>query len=210
MNPKASNGHEYILVAIDYFTKRIEAVSYARITAVVRFMKNHRICRFGVPAETDNGTHFVNKKVSHQSRVLPAVQDQSSQVDRLSSPNKWRGGSCQQDSGQDNREVKTHRDWHEMLPFALWAYRTSIRTPTGLEPFSLVYGTEAVLPVEIEIPSLRVLIESEDLQERKRKRLAQLYLLDEKRLRALDHMNCYQRRIARAYAKKVKISWRQV
>ena len=52
--------------------------------------------------------------------------------------------------------VETSRDWSESLPFALWAYRTSFRTLTGATPYSLVYGMEAVLPVEIEMGSLRV------------------------------------------------------
>ena len=56
--------------------------------------------------------------------------------------------------------VVTYKDWHEMLPFALHGYRTSVRTSTGATPFSLVYGMEAVLPVEVEIPSLRVLMEA--------------------------------------------------
>ncbi|KAL6327438.1 hypothetical protein AAG906_019751 [Vitis piasezkii] len=52
--------------------------------------------------------------------------------------------------------VETSRDWLEKLPFALWAYRTSFRTSTGATPYSLVYGMEAVLPVETEMGSLRV------------------------------------------------------
>ena len=43
--------------------------------------------------------------------------------------------------------VVTYKDWAEKLPFALWGYRTSIRTSTGATPYSLVYGSEAVLPV---------------------------------------------------------------
>ncbi|PKI50330.1 hypothetical protein CRG98_029284 [Punica granatum] len=42
----------------------------------------------------------------------------------------------------------TYKDWHEMLPFVLLAYRTSIRSSTGVTPYSLVYGMEAVLPIE--------------------------------------------------------------
>jgi len=48
-----------------------------------------------------------------------------------------------------------------MLPFALHGYHTSVRTSTGATPFSLVYGMKAVLPVEVEIPSMRVLMEAE-------------------------------------------------
>ena len=45
ISPKSSSGHEYILVAIDYFTKWVEAASYARLTAtrVVKFIKSHII-----------------------------------------------------------------------------------------------------------------------------------------------------------------------
>jgi len=56
--------------------------------------------------------------------------------------------------------AETYKDWHEKLPFALHAYRTATRTSTGATPFSLVYGMEAVLPIEVEIPSLRVLMEA--------------------------------------------------
>ena len=45
--------------------------------------------------------------------------------------------------------VVTYKDWHEMLLFALHGYRTSARTSTGETPFSLVYGMEAILPVEV-------------------------------------------------------------
>ncbi|KAL9377304.1 hypothetical protein Peur_031424 [Populus x canadensis] len=57
--------------------------------------------------------------------------------------------------------VVTYKDWHEMLPFALHAYRTAVRTSTGATPYTLVYGMEAVMPLEVEIPSLRVLVDSE-------------------------------------------------
>ncbi|KAH9326823.1 hypothetical protein KI387_007001, partial [Taxus chinensis] len=68
------------------------------------------------------------------------------------------------------------------------AYRTSIRTPTGATPFSLIYGSEAVLPLEVQIPSLRVslreFVSDEDYHQN---RLAQLELLDEWHLNALEH-----------------------
>ena len=48
----------------------------------------------------------------------------------------------------------TYKDWHEMLPFAIHGYRTSARTPTGETPYSLVYGMDAVLPIEVQIPFL--------------------------------------------------------
>ena len=52
--------------------------------------------------------------------------------------------------------VETSGDWSEKLPFSWWAYRTYFRTSTRATSYSLVYGIEAVLPVEIEMGSLRV------------------------------------------------------
>ena len=56
--------------------------------------------------------------------------------------------------------VITYHDWHEMLPFALHGYQTSVRTLKGSMPYQLVYGMEVVLPIEVEIPSLRFIMEA--------------------------------------------------
>ena len=45
--------------------------------------------------------------------------------------------------------------WVEELPKVLWAYKMTSRTSTGETPFSLAYGVEAMIPVEVGIPSLR-------------------------------------------------------
>ena len=57
------------------------------------------------------------------------------------------------------KATEIYKNWHEKLPFALHAYQTRIRTSTGATPYSLVYRIEAVLPIEVEIPLLRVLRE---------------------------------------------------
>ncbi len=57
------------------------------------------------------------------------------------------------------KTTKNGRDWHDRPTLVLWAYRTSIRTATGATPFSLVYGMD--LPVEVELGSLRVLAEDD-------------------------------------------------
>jgi len=51
---------------------------------------------------------------------------------------------------------KNGRDWHDQLPYALWAYRISERTTIGATTYSLMYGDKVVIPLEIEIPSLRI------------------------------------------------------
>ena len=60
--------------------------------------------------------------------------------------------------------VVTYKDWNEMLPFSLHGYRTFVYTSTGATPFSLIYGMEAVLPIEVEIPSLQVIMEAKFLE----------------------------------------------
>ncbi|XP_070053931.1 uncharacterized protein [Nicotiana tomentosiformis] len=95
--------------------------------------------------------------------------------------------------------------WVEALPFALLGYRTTVRTSVGATPYLLVYGTEAVIPAEVEIPSLRIVAEAEiDDDEWVKTRLEQLSLIDEKRLAAVCHGQLYQKRMARAYNKKVR------
>ena len=102
--------------------------------------------------------------------------------------------------------VETSRDWSEKLTFALWAYRTSFRTSNRATPYSLVYGIEAVLPVEIEIGSLRVALEHQISEtEWVQSRYDQLNLLDERRLRAGDHVQAFQRKMTHAFRKMVKL-----
>ncbi len=60
-----------------------------------------------------------------------------------------------------NKMTVTYKDRYDMLPFALHAYQTTIRTSTGAIPYSLVYGMEVILPIEVEIPSLQILVEAE-------------------------------------------------
>ncbi|KAL0559086.1 hypothetical protein IC582_003676 [Cucumis melo] len=207
IKPKTSNGHRFILVAIDYFTKWVEAASYKSVTkqAIVKFIRKDIICRYGLPERiiTDNGKNLNNKlmeelcnqfKVKHsnstpyRSKMNGAVEAANKNIKRIL-----------------EKMSVTYRDWHEMLPFALHGYRISVRTSTGSTPFSLVYGFEAVLPVEVEVPSLRVIQELE-LDEAKwaQVRYEQLNFIEERRLTALCRGQLYQKKIARAYNKKVR------
>ncbi|XP_057984620.1 uncharacterized protein LOC131169412 [Hevea brasiliensis] len=62
ISPTASNGHRFIIVATDYFTKWVEAESYKVVGAkqISKFVRKNLICRFGVPHEIvlDNGSQF--------------------------------------------------------------------------------------------------------------------------------------------------------
>ena len=77
IEPKASNGHPFILVAIDYFTKCVEAASYASLmrSVVIRFIKKEIICRYGLPRKIiiDNATNLHNKRSFIIRSPLPFV-----------------------------------------------------------------------------------------------------------------------------------------
>ena len=62
---------------------------------------------------------------------------------------------------------KSQCDWDNKLGECLWAYRTTVRTPTKATPFSLVYGCEAVLQLKIQIPSLHVALTMDMTNEEK-------------------------------------------
>ncbi|XP_070036138.1 uncharacterized protein [Nicotiana tomentosiformis] len=99
---------------------------------------------------------------------------------------------------------KSKRDWHDRMEEALWAYRTTHRMPTQATPYALVYGVEVVLPLERQIPSLRLVIqEGITDEENTRLRLAELEALDEKRLESQQSLECYQARLSRAFNKRI-------
>ncbi|KAL6341795.1 hypothetical protein AAG906_038039 [Vitis piasezkii] len=87
---------------------------------------------------------------------------------------------------------KLKRNWHERVGEALWAYRTTYRTPTQATPYSLVYGVEVVLSLKCQILSLRIVIHEE--------------LTDDDNQR----LECYQARLSRVFNIKVHLWYFQV
>ena len=87
--------------------------------------------------------------------------------------------------------------WLEELPSILWAYRTTVRTPTGETPFWLTYGSKAVIPVEVEFTSYRV----DNYDERKNDEVMrlQLNLLDKARGTTKQRLVWYQDLMAKHY-----------
>ncbi|XP_070022288.1 uncharacterized protein [Nicotiana sylvestris] len=101
--------------------------------------------------------------------------------------------------------VENHKQWHEKLPFALLGYRTMIRTSIRATPYMLVYGTEAAIPVGVEIPYLRVIQETELCDAKwTRSHYEQLALIDRKRMNVVCHVQLYQNRMSRAFNKRIK------
>ena len=93
--------------------------------------------------------------------------------------------------------------WLEELPNVLCAYTTIAQTPTGETPFNLTYGTEAVIPVEVGLTSLRR--EFFDEQNNDNQLKQNLDFLNEVRDQAAQRMDKYQQKIAEYYNRRVKL-----
>ncbi|XP_055821987.1 uncharacterized protein LOC129890460 [Solanum dulcamara] len=207
IEPTASNGHRFILVSIDYFTKWVEVASYKSVTkkVVVDFVHNNLICRFGIPDSiiTDNrenlNSHLMKEicekfKINHRNSTMyrpqmnGAVKAANKNIKKIL-----------------RKMIDNHRVWHEIFSYALLGYRTTIRTSIGATPYLLVYGTEVVIPAKVEIPSLRIIQEVE-LRNTDwiHNRIEYLTLIDEKRMNTVCHGQLYQQRMIRSFNKRVR------
>ncbi|XP_015068715.1 uncharacterized protein LOC107013276 [Solanum pennellii] len=133
IEPATSNGHRFILVAIDYFTK------------------------FGVRETiiTDNGANL-------NSHLMRDICEQFKITHRNSAAYRPQMNGAVEAANENIKKIlrkmiDNNRGWHEMLSYALLVYRTTVKTSTEATPYLQVYGTKAVIPAKVEIPSLRII-----------------------------------------------------
>ncbi|KAG7529626.1 Ribonuclease H-like superfamily [Arabidopsis suecica] len=147
-----------VIVLTDYFSKWIEAESYASIkdAQVENFVWKHILCRHGIPYEivTDNGSQFISTRfqgfcdkwgirLSKSTPRYPQGNGQAEAANKtiLDGLKKWLAAK--------------KGSWSDELEGVLWSHRTTPRRATGETLFALVNGTECVIPAEMMVPSLR-------------------------------------------------------
>ncbi|CAM8947953.1 unnamed protein product [Rhodiola kirilowii] len=174
----SSYGNQYILAAVDYVSKWVEAVGSPTCDAkvVTKLFKRTIFPRFGVSmtVNSDGGSHFKEKHfeallckygVSHKM-AMPYYPQTSGQVEI------------------SNREIKailmkmvgsSRTDWSSTLDDTFWAYRIAYKTPIGMSPNRLIYGKPCHLPVELEYRAMSAIqFLNMDLQKVGENRILQL------------------------------------
>ncbi|KAG1193823.1 hypothetical protein G6F70_009005 [Rhizopus microsporus] len=144
-------GHRYIIAAIDYLTKYVEArpLRFQTSSEVALFLYEEIICRHGCPITivSDNGKPFLSdlvKKVCHHYSIIhktttPYNPQSNGLIERF---NRTLGQILQRRSPEEKQ------DWHLYLPAALFAYRSIKQDSTKQSPFFLMYGYEPRTPFD--------------------------------------------------------------
>ena len=191
-------------MAIDYFSKWIEAEAFASIKDkdVTQFIWKNIVCGFGIPRSVvlDNGPQFNSRAYRNLYQELK-IKNLYSTPRYLQSNGQAKASNKTLLTALKKRLDSAKGKWADELLGVLWAYRTTARRPTGISPFALTYGMEDIVPTEIGMPTLRI-----DLPEQSNAEtiIKDLDTIDELLEAAAVRITSYHNRLENLYYKRVK------
>ncbi|XP_071696931.1 uncharacterized protein [Rutidosis leptorrhynchoides] len=203
--PRGVENVKFLFVAIDYFTKWVEARLLSTITGrkILTFVWEDIICHFGLPREivNYNGTQFANNPFKDWYIDMD-IQHSFTSVAYSQAKAQVEVTNRDIVAGIKARLGKHRQGWVDELQHVLWAHRTTLKDSTNETPFSLVYGTKAVIPAEVLVPTKR--ITTFDEQQNDEALRENLDALEERRTLAHIWQAKKKQKIANHYDKKVK------
>nr|CAE03595.1 OSJNBa0087O24.18 [Oryza sativa Japonica Group] len=206
--PRGQGSYRFLFVAIDKFTKWIEATPTGEIKAdnAIKFIKGI-FCRFGLPHRiiTDNGSQFISADFQDYCIRLGV------KICFASVSHPQSNGQVERENGIVLQGLKTRvydrlmshdKKWVEEIPSVLWAVRTTPTTSNKETRFFLMYGSEAMLPTELRHQSTRVHKYSDEDQEEQRN--DDVNLLEEHRERVAIRAASYQHALRHYHEKRIR------
>nr|AAX96316.1 retrotransposon protein, putative, Ty3-gypsy sub-class [Oryza sativa Japonica Group]ABA91738.1 retrotransposon protein, putative, Ty3-gypsy subclass [Oryza sativa Japonica Group] len=205
---RAVGGYMHLFVAIDKFSKWIEAKPVITITAdKARYFFINIVHRFGVPNRiiTDNGTQFTG------GAFKDFCEDFGIKICYATVAHTMSNGQVERANGMILQGIKARvfdrlrpyaGKWVNQLSSVLWSLRTTPSRATGQSPFFLVYGAEAMLPSEVEFESLRFWNFNEERYEEGR--VDDINRLEEAREAALIQSTRYLQGLRRYHNRNVR------
>jgi hypothetical protein len=206
--PSSSKGHRFVLVATDCFTKWTKVVALKNMThrEVIEFITVHIIHRFGIPQTLtiDQGASFMSKEVREFAELYRIKLLNSSPY--YAQANGHAESSNRTLISLIKKKISDNpKQWYKILSEALWAHRISKHGVTKVSPFELVYGQEAVLPVEINLNAVRFAKQNDLIVgDYYNSMIDNIDEVTDKRVTALGEIEKDKIMVAKDYNKKVK------